>query len=254
VAPAPCRPARHARGDLPADELGQSARHAVGAARGNAWRRPGWDVGTGPPVEGDGRREGAVDRTNLLAALARVPRHGGRPGMDGRTEAERPGDRPWRRTFVGLRCPARRPNRRPVRAKARKACQPASRRLAPRTRGVAWPPRGAGGRAVRQGGGGVRWPGRSDGRLAGTGCLDATPPAGRPLAALGATARSGTPEPWRQPRPGLAHGAVRARAVAAPPPSGADLGGPWSVCRRAWCAPLVAAPSSLTPSAEPPAT
>ena len=36
-------------------------------------------------MEGDGLRARVVGRVNLLAALARVTRHGGSPGMDGRT-------------------------------------------------------------------------------------------------------------------------------------------------------------------------
>ena len=47
--------------------------------------------GQATPVEGDGLMERVVERTNLLAALARVKRNGGSPGMDGITVEEVPG-------------------------------------------------------------------------------------------------------------------------------------------------------------------
>jgi Reverse transcriptase (RNA-dependent DNA polymerase) len=47
--------------------------------------------GQATPVEGDGLMEHVVERTNLLAALARVKRNGGSPGTDGMTVEELPG-------------------------------------------------------------------------------------------------------------------------------------------------------------------
>jgi RNA-directed DNA polymerase len=53
--------------------------------------------GQATPVEGDGLMEHVVERTNLLAALARVKRNGGSPGIDGMTVEELPGylKAPW---------------------------------------------------------------------------------------------------------------------------------------------------------------
>ena len=48
--------------------------------------------GQAPPVEGDGRMERVFERANLLAALARVKRNSGSPGMDDMTVEELPGD------------------------------------------------------------------------------------------------------------------------------------------------------------------
>lgn len=47
--------------------------------------------GQATPVEDEGLRERVVGRVNLLAALARVKRNGGSPGMDGMTVEELPG-------------------------------------------------------------------------------------------------------------------------------------------------------------------
>jgi RNA-directed DNA polymerase len=47
--------------------------------------------GQATPVEGDGLMERVVERTNLLAALARVKRNGGSPGVDGMPVEELPG-------------------------------------------------------------------------------------------------------------------------------------------------------------------
>jgi RNA-directed DNA polymerase len=47
--------------------------------------------GQATPGEDEGLRERVVGRANLLAALARVKRNGGSPGMDGMTVAELPG-------------------------------------------------------------------------------------------------------------------------------------------------------------------
>jgi RNA-directed DNA polymerase len=44
--------------------------------------------GQATPVEGDGLLEHVVERTNRLAALARVQRKGGSPGVDGMTVEE----------------------------------------------------------------------------------------------------------------------------------------------------------------------
>ncbi len=51
---------------------------------------PAGTSGQATPVEGDGLRERVVGRANLLAALARVKRNGGSPGIDGRTVEELP--------------------------------------------------------------------------------------------------------------------------------------------------------------------
>jgi RNA-directed DNA polymerase len=48
--------------------------------------------GPATPVEDEGLRERVVGRVTLVAALARVQRHGGSPGMDGRTVEELPDD------------------------------------------------------------------------------------------------------------------------------------------------------------------
>lgn len=47
--------------------------------------------GQAPPGEGDGRMAPVVERTHRVAALARVPRQGGRPGGAGRPGEEWPG-------------------------------------------------------------------------------------------------------------------------------------------------------------------
>jgi RNA-directed DNA polymerase len=47
--------------------------------------------GQATPVEGDGLMERGLERANLLAALARVKRNGGSPGMDDMTVEELPG-------------------------------------------------------------------------------------------------------------------------------------------------------------------
>jgi RNA-directed DNA polymerase len=47
--------------------------------------------GQATPVEGDGLMERLLERANLLAALARVKRNGGSPGMDDMTVEELPG-------------------------------------------------------------------------------------------------------------------------------------------------------------------
>jgi RNA-directed DNA polymerase len=47
--------------------------------------------GGGTPVGDERRPERVVERRNLLAALARVKRHGGSPGIDGMTVEALPG-------------------------------------------------------------------------------------------------------------------------------------------------------------------
>jgi len=84
-------------GERPGVEPGQCTSNAAWAALGNEGEGPVGTSGQATPVEGDGLRERVVERTTLLAALARVKRHGGSPGMDRMTVEALPGDLkgPW---------------------------------------------------------------------------------------------------------------------------------------------------------------
>jgi hypothetical protein len=52
---------------------------------------PGGTPGQATPVEGEGLMERGLERAHLLAALARVKRNRGSPGMDDMTVEARPG-------------------------------------------------------------------------------------------------------------------------------------------------------------------
>jgi RNA-directed DNA polymerase len=66
------------RGNAPAQPLELPVAERRGAAAVGA-------SGGDTPVGDEGLMERVVERRNLHAALARVQRHGGSPGMDGRT-------------------------------------------------------------------------------------------------------------------------------------------------------------------------
>jgi RNA-directed DNA polymerase len=161
-------------------------------------------------------------------------------------------DRPGRRTFLGFSLTARRPNRRPVRAQARRACKQGIRRLTPRPRGVAVPQVGQEGRRYVMGRE-AYW-----GKAAATSAFKGRDSGSRRRLRGELRKQRGRRRERELRDRGISRalegGEVRARAVAAPPQSGADLGVTWSVLRRAWRAPMIAVPASLTPSAEPPDT
>jgi RNA-directed DNA polymerase len=82
------------RGRAPAQQLERPFAERRGEAAGGA---AGWDA----PVGEAGLMERGVERGKLLAALARVKRNGGSPGVDGRTVEGLPGY--WREQWPQIR-------------------------------------------------------------------------------------------------------------------------------------------------------
>jgi hypothetical protein len=73
------------RGMAPDPQLPRPCAHQRGAASGGA-------SGGSLPGGDEGVRERGVERENLWRALARGKAHGGRPGVDGMTVEDLPGD------------------------------------------------------------------------------------------------------------------------------------------------------------------